>query len=53
MHRAAFLLALIAVVLFLADYLRSKSFITLGLAAVTVAWMVQVIWTTGSHLVVD
>lgn len=52
MQILACILAIVAMVLFLADYLRSRSFLTLGLAVLTAAWMVQLIWTTGSHLVI-
>lgn len=53
MHIIAFILALIAVVLFAADYARSRSWISLGLAITVVAWMVQVIVVTGSKIAVD
>jgi uncharacterized membrane protein YGL010W len=52
MHIIAFVLALAAVVLFAAEYARTKSWLSLGLAVLTVAWMVQLIVTTGSHVTV-
>jgi hypothetical protein len=53
MHILAFILAIVAIVLFLADYLRSKSFVTLGLAVLTAAWMVQVIVVSGSRVTIN
>lgn len=53
MHIIAALLALIALILFAADYMRGRSFLSLGLAFLTAAWMVQVIVLTGSKLTVD
>ena len=53
MHIIAFILALVAVVLFAAEYARSKSWLSLGLAVTVVAWMVQVIVVSGSKVSVD
>lgn len=53
MHIVAAILALIAIILFVADYMRGRSYVSLGLALVTAAWMVQVIVLTGSKLTVD
>jgi hypothetical protein len=49
----AFLLALVAIVLFLVDYFRGKSFVALGLALVTAAWMVQLVVQSGSKFLVN
>lgn len=53
MHILAFILAIVAIILFVVDYVRGKSFTSLGLACLTGAWMVQVIVTTGSRVLVD
>lgn len=52
MQIIAFILAIVAVVLFLAEYTRSKSWLTLGLAVTVVAWIVQLVVTSGSHVTV-
>jgi hypothetical protein len=49
----AVILALVALVLFAADYMRGKSFVSLGLAVLTAAWMCQLIVVTGSNVTVD
>jgi hypothetical protein len=49
----AVLLALVAIVLFAADYMRGKSFVSLGLAALTISWMCQLIVATGSRVTVN
>jgi len=48
----AFILAVVAGALFLADYLRAKSFIALGLLALDVAWIVQLIFVNASKITV-
>ena len=53
MHILAFILAIVAIILFAVDYLRGRSFTALGLAFLTGAWMIQVIVTTGSRVLVD
>lgn len=53
MHIIAFVLALVAVVLFAAEYARSKSWLALGLAVTVVAWMVQLIVLSGSKVTVN
>ena len=55
MHVIAFLLALVAVVCFIAEWyvITPRRPLPLGLAALTVAWMVQLIILTGSHVKVD
>jgi hypothetical protein len=49
----AVILALVAVVLFAADYMKGKSFVSLGLAALTISWMCQLIVATGSRVTVN
>ena len=49
----AVLLALVALILFAADYMKGKSFVSLALALLTAAWMVQTIVITGSRVAVD
>lgn len=53
MHIVAALLALIALIIFVADYMRGRTYLSLGLAFLTAAWMVQVIVVTGSKVLVD
>jgi len=53
MHILAFIVALVAVVLFLADYARTKAWIPLGLALAVIAWMIQVVVITGSKVTID
>lgn len=53
MQIIAFILALVAVILFAGEYARSKSWLSLGLAVTVVAWMVQLIVATGSKVTVD
>lgn len=52
MQIIAFILALVAVVLFAAEYARSKSWLALGLAVTVVAWIVQLVVASGSHVTV-
>lgn len=54
MHIIAFILALVAVVLFLVHAARTRPwhFGWVGLAVLTIAWMVQVIITTGSRVTI-
>jgi hypothetical protein len=49
----AALLAVLAIILFAADYMKGKSYVSLGLAVLTAAWMVQLIVLTGSHITVN
>lgn len=51
MQIVAFLIALAALTLFIVDYTRTKNFIALGLAALVVACMVQLILQSGSPVV--
>jgi hypothetical protein len=55
-HIIAFLLALAAVILFLVEWYTvapPRRPLPLGLACLTVAWMVQLIILTGSKVTVD
>ena len=56
MHIIAFIFALAALVLFLVDWYTvapPRRPLPLGLALLTVAWMVQIIVLTGSKITVD
>jgi hypothetical protein len=53
MHIIAFILALIALIIFVADYMRGRAYLALGLAFLTAAWMVQAIVVSGSKILVD
>lgn len=53
MHIIAFILALIAVIVFVADYMKGRAYVSLGLALLTAAWMVQAIVAEGSRLIID
>lgn len=50
MEIIAFILALIAIVLFLVEYTRTRSWYALGWACLVVAWIVQLVVVTGSHV---
>lgn len=51
MDIAAFIIAVIAAVLFAVDYSRHdrRAYIPLGLCLLTVAWIVQSLWVTQAH----
>jgi hypothetical protein len=53
MHIVAFILALVALTIFVADYMRGRAYISLGLAVLTAAWMVQLIVATGSQITIN
>lgn len=53
MHIIAFILALIAIVLFLAEYARSKAWLPLALALTVAAWMVQLVIVSGSKVTIN
>ena len=46
MQTWAFIVALIAIVLFVAEYLKTKALLALGLAVLTLAWVVQLVSAT-------
>lgn len=52
MHIIAFILALVALIIFVADYMRGKAYLALGLAFLTAAWIAQLILETGSRLTI-
>lgn len=53
MHIIAFILALVALIIFVADYMRGKAYLALGLALLTAAWMVQLVVATGSRVSIN
>lgn len=48
MNLLAFLLALVALVMFLIAAIPKKDYIAWGLSFLTVAWVVQIVWATGT-----
>lgn len=48
MQLFAFILALAAIVAFLVDYVQGRSLVSLGLSILTLAVVVQLVWTSGS-----
>ena len=48
MQIVAFILALGAVIAFGAEYVASRSVVALGLAILTLAVVVQLVWTSGT-----
>jgi len=52
MQILAFVIALIGSAVFVAEYVRSKSLMALGLVFVTIAIVVQMVWQNGSVVVI-
>jgi len=48
MEIIAFVLAVVAGALFIAEWARTRSLVALGLALLTAAWIVQLVVQTGS-----
>lgn len=48
----AAVLAVLAIIFFAADYITRRWVVSLGLALLTAAWMVQLIVQSGGHLLV-